>query len=132
MPTYLITKKATDVLDTPVFSAGPDGDQEAVAIFTRLENAEKYLAAAGWKDHQVAEVADRDFLRWVVKVYEGATDYLTIDPIRESQLAGEEQSTIEIASELDDLAERLMHSIVEQSVKRFSSKYEAGGPGIHG
>jgi len=43
---YVLARRRADTLETPVFAAGEDGQQEAVAVFTTHEAAHLYLQAA--------------------------------------------------------------------------------------
>ena len=49
MSLYVIARKSEDFLDSPVFHAGPDDEQEVIAVFTKPGLAEAYIEDAGWK-----------------------------------------------------------------------------------
>lgn len=52
MSVYVIAMKNREFLDTPVFHAGPSGNDEAVAVFNNRESAQQYIDEAGWSDHE--------------------------------------------------------------------------------
>lgn len=107
MSVYVIAKKNCEFLDTPVFHAGPSGDEEAVAVFNSRESAQQYIDEAGWSDHEVGELTPLQLLRWIVKVHEDGTAFLAVNPVRPEQLAGKQQDVITIEAKLSEIADSL-------------------------
>lgn len=111
MSIYVIAKKDCEFLDTPVFHAGPSGDEEAVAVFNNRVSAQAYLDEAGWSDHEVGELTPLQLLRWIVKVHEGGTAFLAVNPVRPEQLAGKQQDVIMIEAKLSEMADSLLAAL---------------------
>lgn len=112
MASYVIAKKGSDLLDTPVFYAGESGNEEALAVFTDLDSAKGYLSAAGWTgDHDVGELTALQLLRWLVKAHDQGIRYLAINPDRSQQTAGDRQHVVAIEEKLTAVAESLSHEV---------------------
>ena len=113
MSAYVIAKRGAGFLDTPVFFAGPSGEEEAIAVFTTRSNAQRYIEEAGWSDeHDVGELDDSQLLQWTVKAHQQGTQYLAIDPDRKRQLTGKQQEIIVNEAKLADYAESLTRDIL--------------------
>ena len=114
MSIYVISKQGFEFLNTPVFCAGADGEQEAVAAFTTRANAERYLEQAGWAEsEEIGELDDLQLLTWVAKAHDQGIHYLVVDPTRASQLAGRSQQIIVIKEIMAGCAEQLTRDISE-------------------
>jgi hypothetical protein len=108
MSIYVIARKGESFLDTPVFHAGSDDDQEAIAVFTEPGLAESYLEDAGWKDeYEVGELRPIQMLRWFAMAYEDGSDLVAINPIRGSQKKGERQHVVDLSEPLKAFARTL-------------------------
>ncbi len=107
MSVYVIAKKNSEFLDTPVFHAGPSGNEEAVAVFNNRESAQQYIVEAGWSDQEVGELSPLQLLRWMVKAHEGGTALLTVNPSRSGQVAGKQQEVVVIEAKLSKIADLL-------------------------
>jgi len=111
MSVYVIAKKDCEFLDTPVFHAGPSGNEEAIAVFSNRESAQQYIDEAGWSDHEVGELAPLQLLRWLVKAHEDGTAFLAVNPNRPGQLASKPQDVITIEAKLSEIATSLSASL---------------------
>lgn len=103
----VIAKKNREFLDTPVFHAGPSGNEEAIAVFSNRESAQQYIDEAGWSDHEVGELTPLQLLRWMVKAHEDGTAFLAVNPDRPGQLASKPQDVITIEAKLSEIANSL-------------------------
>jgi len=112
MPIHVIAKKDSDnVLDTVVFHAGEAGDQEAVAVFTNEESAQRYLNEADWEEpHEPVDLAPFALLQWLQRAYGQGVKYLAVDPKRQPQIEGEPQAAFSIESQLTRCADALVAS----------------------
>lgn len=107
MSVYVIAKKDCEFLDTPVFHAGPSGEEEAIAVFSSPKAAQAYLDEAAWPDHEVGELSPLQVLRWMLKAHEGGTALLTVNPSRSGQVAGKQQEVVLIEAKLSKIANLL-------------------------
>ena len=113
MPAFVIARKNEQYLDAPVFHAGPNLDEEAVAVFTKRSLAQAYIDEAGWADdHSVESLTAMQLLRWMIHAHEDRAQYLTIDLDRTAQLAGEPQRVLAIEEKLADFAEQLTRAVL--------------------
>lgn len=111
---YVIAQRGRDYLDSPVFHAGATGQEEAIAVFTSVDLAQKYIDDAGWADeHQAGLLDELQLLRWVVRAHEQGTQYVVINPNRTAQMAGEAQQVVAIEEKLAAFAEALTREISE-------------------
>lgn len=102
MTAYLICHSNVESLDTVVFSAGPSGREEAVALFTDPKSAEQYIAEAGWSgEYTVATVDPIPLLRWLLKAYDDGVQHIVVDPKYSQQQAGERLNTLSIEGHLE-------------------------------
>jgi hypothetical protein len=113
MSTYVIARRGTEFLDTPVFYVGPSAKERAIAVFTDCSAAQRYIGQASWADdHEVGELDDLQLLRCTIKAHGQGTQYLAIDPDRNRQLAGKRQEIIVIEEKLAAFAEWLTRDIL--------------------
>lgn len=83
---YVIASKGSSELITNVMHAGPDGEEEAIAVFTQQAKALEYLNQAGWVETDtVAELGPQSFLRWLLKSIDSGPKLVAIDPDRVQQ-----------------------------------------------
>ncbi len=110
MPSFVLTAKDSEALQTTVFRAGPVGDEEAVAAFTSEQAAERYLQDAEWSDQSVvAELQEVDFMLWLAEAYRDGVRFLAVNPQRNQQIEGRRLTTIEIGPQLElSLVDRAM------------------------
>ncbi len=105
---YVIARKGTDELDSPVFHAGDAGDEEAVAVFTTRDSARRYIDRADWgESDEVGVLAPADLLRWLLVAADQGVHWLVVDPDRDRHLAGEPQTVLGITEELTEFARSL-------------------------
>lgn len=115
MSVYVIAKRSTEQLDTPVFHAGPSDSEEAIAVFSDRNHAQRYIDDAQWSDqYEVGELDVFQLFRWIVKAYEQGTQYVTVDPNRQTHLAGQQQEVLIIEEKLASFAESLTRDILKQ------------------
>jgi hypothetical protein len=113
MSAYVIARRYSEFLDTPVFYAGSSGQEEAVAAFTDRKIAELYIDDAAWGDeYEVGELDPLQLLHWIVTVHTQGTQYLAVNPERRSHLAGTEQEIVVIEEMLAAFAESLTRDIL--------------------
>jgi hypothetical protein len=111
---YVIAKKGSDFLDTPVFHAGESGDQEAVAVFTARELAQHYLDRAGWNEtDEVGVLSPDDLLRWLVEAEREDISYATVNPDRARHLAGVAQGVLSLDALAEESADGFYRQVAE-------------------
>jgi hypothetical protein len=116
MTAFVIAKKNSEFLDTPVFRAGADGREEAIAVFTSRETAEKYITDAGWTaEQEVGELQPIQLLRWIVTAYDQGTQMVVVDPTRARHLAGEPQSVVYLDEPMGTFAELLRSEFIKKT-----------------
>ena len=113
MDLYCIARKNKGFLDSPVFHAGEDEQQEAVAVFTELDKVEKYISEANWKEeYEPGKLKPIQLLRWLTIANEEGPDMVTINPEWNSQLQNVPQHVIDLKEPLDAFAETLREKLV--------------------
>jgi hypothetical protein len=86
MSLFIISQQGDQQLNSPVFHAGGDGSDEAVAVFTSRDLAHEYVKAAGWEqDEEIAELRESELLHWLMTAADGGTKVVAVDPRREQQ-----------------------------------------------
>jgi len=111
---FVIVKKGTDLLDTPVFRAGESGEEEAVAVFMGRDQAQQYLDHAGWNEtDEIGEISPEDLLRWLVEADREGVHYAVVNPDRDRHLAGDPQAILS----LDGLGAESANSLHQQVVE---------------
>lgn len=114
MPSFVLTSKDSDALQSTVFRAGPAGTKEAVAAFSSQASANQYLNDAEWGDScTVAELQDADFVLWLCSAYQEGIQFVAVNPRRDDQMAGRPLQVIEIQPRLAEAGariERMMES----------------------
>lgn len=109
MVAYLIARENVDPLDTVVFAAGPNGKEEAVALFTDPNTAKSYIEAAGWEDeYTVATVEPIPFLRWLLHAYDDGVHHLVVDPDFADQEAQVRLNTLDLEAHLAHAGEHIV------------------------
>jgi len=118
MSAHAVAKRGVKFLDTPVFYAGPSGQEEAIAVFTDRSIAQRYIDQVGWADdHEIGELNELQLLRWTTTAHEQGSKFLTINPDRQSQMAGDRQEVLVIKEKLAAFAHSLMRDIQNQCVE---------------
>jgi ribosome-associated translation inhibitor RaiA len=113
---YVIARKASEELDSPVFHAGDAGDEEAVALFTTREATQRYIDRAGWgQANEVGVLTPTDFVRWLLVAADQGVHWLVVDPDRDRHLAGEPQTVLGITDELAEFARSLIRDVASSS-----------------
>jgi hypothetical protein len=109
---YVIARKGSDELDSPVFHAGDAGDEEAVAVFTTREATQRYIDRAAWGSaNEVGVLTPTDLLRWLLVAADQGVHWLVVDPDRDRHLAGEPQTVLGITEELTEFAGSLTRGV---------------------
>lgn len=102
MVAYLITRRNVEPLDTVVFSAGPNGKEEAFALFTAPATAESYIKAAGWEDdYTVAAIEPIPFLRLLLHAHDDGVQHIVVDPDYADQQSGLRLNTLNLTAHLE-------------------------------
>jgi ribosome-associated translation inhibitor RaiA len=114
--TYVIARKGSDELDSPVFHAGDAGDEEAVAVFTTREATQQYIDRAGWGEaNEVGVLTPTDLLRWLLVAADQGVHWLVVDPDWDRHLAGEPQIVLGISEELAEFSRFLTRNVASPS-----------------
>lgn len=118
MNTFVVAKKNSEYLDTPVFRAGPSGEEEAIAVFTSHELAARYINHAGWSDeYDAGELKPIQLVRWLAIANEEGTEMVVVNPDRKEHLEGMQQSVIHLKEPFESFAELLSREIIKQADK---------------
>ena len=111
---FVIAKKGTEMLDTPVFRAGESGDEEAVALFTAREKAQQYLDRAGWGSaDEIGELTADDLLRWLADAGRAGVRYAAVNPDRGRHLTGHPQAVLLLDALAAESADSLHRQVAE-------------------
>jgi len=111
---FVIAKKGSDILDTPVYHAGESGEEEAVAVFTSRQQAQQYLDHAGWSEtDEIGELSPSDMLRWLVEAEQDGIRSVTVNPDRARHLAGDPQAALSLDAMGDQSPDRLFQEMTE-------------------
>ena len=95
---YILVRRDSEFVDSPVFHAGEGDTQEAIVVFSCSKKANAYLRTAGWElDHEVGQLLPLQLLRWLFVAKENGVDMIVIDPDRKRQLEGQSQASISLA-----------------------------------
>lgn len=106
---FVIAKKHSETLETPVFHAGPHDKEEAIAVFTSRSLASRYIADAKWSNqYEVGELEPIQLVRWLVAANDKGTELLVVDPKREDHLEGAQQNVVVLGDPLLDFADSLV------------------------
>ena len=109
MPAYLISRANVKILDTIIFSAGPNEKEEAVAVFTDPRGAETYIQEAGWAaEYTVATVEPIPFIRWLLQVHDEGVQHLVVDPKYSDQKAGNRLNTLDVKGQLEHAGKHIV------------------------
>ncbi|MCR9199909.1 MAG: hypothetical protein NXI04_14840 [Planctomycetaceae bacterium] len=112
---FVIATDGQKDLVTSTFSVGPDGEQEAVLIFTSEQRASEYIEAAGWQASETAaQLAPEAVEKWLRHAAADSVTYVAVDPFREIR---EGQRFVPINELLrHQTPEQLVHHICGASV----------------
>lgn len=109
MAAYLISRTNVEALETVVFSAGPNDNEEAVAVFTDPKAVEAYMKDAGWEsEYTVATVQPIPFLRWLLKLHDEGVQHIAIDPNYSEQHTGQRLNTLSIEGHLEHAGKHIV------------------------
>ncbi len=112
---FVVTARASDVLNTPVFHAGDGGDEEAVAVFTTAGAARRYIDRAGWAEaDEVGVLRPGDLEEWLQTARDDGVRWVAIDPDRDRHLAGEPQAVAAVEGDLAALARALTQDTINR------------------
>ena len=99
MSAFLITKKDSEPLDTPVYAA--DEKEEIVMVFTSQQAAQRYIDDADWTDeYTVATLEPIPFLEWLLLCYKNGIKFIATDPNRSEQESGQKVNSLNIEDHL--------------------------------
>ena len=111
---FVIAKQGSDLLDTPVFHAGESGEEEAVALFTSRQQAQRYLDRAAWgQTNEIGELSPSDLLQWLVEANGEGIRYVTVNPDRERHLAGDPQLVLSLDALGEESADSLLQEVAD-------------------
>lgn len=118
MSAFVIAHDDSEYLDSPIFHAGSELKQEAIALFTDRGSAQGYIDSAGWSDrYTVGELLPIQILKWFECAHEEGVDLIAINPDRNWHLFGERQKVILLDEPREAFARLLrteLISVVEQ------------------
>lgn len=118
MNAFVIAKKNSEFLDTPVFRAGQSGEEEAIAVFTSHESAGQYINDARWSDeYEVGELQPIQLVRWLAVAHEEGTEMVVVNPDRSEHLEGTRQNVIYLNEPFESFADLLNSEIIKQADK---------------
>lgn len=116
MNAFVIAKKNSEFLDTPVFHAGESGDEEAIAMFTTRDLAIKYIEDADWSDdYQVGELKPIQLVRWLAVASEEGTKMVVVNPDRSEQLDGKKQRVMYLDEPFEAFANLLSNELIKHA-----------------
>ena len=82
MSVYMIVQRGNSELDTPVFFAGEDGNDGAIAVFTSRSRASRFASEVDWGGEQpFREFSAIELLTVVVGAHKEGAQYLVVNPI---------------------------------------------------
>lgn len=114
---FVIAQKGADLLETPVFPVGMDGDDEAVAVFTDRQLAQHYLDEAEWSEtDEVGQLSSLALLSWLREVNEAGIRYVMVNPNRIDHVAGLPQALVcleDLAGHLPDSGRRVVQELAQ-------------------
>ncbi len=94
---FVIAAKDADDLETPVFVAGEDASESAVALFTSQEDAQRYMHAAGWdKTHETRPIGPDLLTDWLMQARSAGVQYIAINLDPTQLKTGEPQPVLNI------------------------------------
>ncbi len=110
--TFMVAKRGSEFLDTPVFHAGESGDEEAIALFTTREAVERYIDQAGWGGtDEVGELSPHDLLSQFLNARGEGIRWAVVNPARDGHIGGEPQVVLDIEGELSESAGLLARNV---------------------
>ena len=125
MNVYVIARKSSEYLDTPVFRAGEHGREEAIAVFASREAALSYIVDAGWSDnYEVGELRPMQLVRWLATAHQDGTNMMVVDPERGEQMDDVPQRVVHLEETFRIFSETLCEKIQEQSRSTANSSVE--------
>ena len=81
MNIYVIAERGKDQLDSPIFHAGSEQEEEAIAVFTTRERAEQYIQEAQWSgSYDVGELRPLQVLKWFQTAHDEGVHMVAINP----------------------------------------------------
>ena len=114
MSAFVIAKRNCADWDLPVFHAGEQDDDEAIAAFTSVARAANYICDADMDgEHNVQEVAAVELFAIMVKAHEEGIRYMVINPDRARHMLGERQPVLILEEHIARSAHSLMCDIHE-------------------
>lgn len=116
MNAFVIAKKNSEFLDTPVFHAGQSGEEEAIAVFTSRELAAKYIGDAEWSDeYEVGELQPIQLVRWLAEANKEGTEMVVVNPDRSEHLVGDRQNVVYLKEPFETFADLLSGEIIKRA-----------------
>lgn len=115
MTVFVFSKPNSDDLQTPIFTAGPDGNEESAMLFTKKEAAEDFRKTAGWRDEECVVGLDSDqLLKWLIELRQSGVKHLAVNPKADTYQERRTLPTLNVERQLDELATLLQKRLDEQ------------------
>lgn len=109
---YVLCRRGSPVLDTPIFEAGEERTGEAVAVFTDDDKALRYLQTAQWlEEEEAVPLAPDDFANWLEDLKARGIAYVAVNPDRRDHLAGKPQAVLILDKQVDWSGENLFREV---------------------
>jgi len=125
MTAFVITHQDSEFLDTPIFHAGPEQQQEAIAVFTNREVAQEYIDTAAWSEHYgVGELKPIQILNWFECAHEDGVDMVVINPDRNWHPFGDRQEVILLDEPREAFARLLRSELIPKVDKQQFYEHE--------
>ena len=121
MTAFVIAHQDSDFLDSPIFHAGSEQQQEAIAVFTDRESAQEYINTAGWSEnYSVGELKPIQILKWFECAHEDGVDLVVVNPDRDWHLFGDRQDVIPLDEPRDAFAQLLQTELISKAEEAMS------------
>lgn len=107
MSAFLITRKESEPIDTPVYAA--DETDEIVMVFTTQQSAQRYIDDAQWGDqYTIAQLEPIPFLQWLLLCHRNGIASIATDPIRSEQQNGQRINSLNIEAHLNHAGQHIV------------------------
>lgn len=107
MSAFLISKRNSEQIDTPVF-ADADANEELVLVFTDPSRADDFIRQSNTINHQVIELDDISFMEWLIQCHRTGVKSMVTDPTWPEMNAGLKLNSLEIAAHLQQAGQHVV------------------------
>jgi hypothetical protein len=109
---YVLARRGDELLQTPVFAAGKDNQQEAVIVFSEEVQAQNYVYEAGWQDdYEPVALSPGDLGEFLREVKQDKISLVAMNPARTKHLQGEPQRVLNLVETPDLSGENLYREL---------------------